>query len=110
MSIPHLTANAFRETIGSPGLTLVEFSAPWCPPCKALLPILEELAQAEDAVSIYQVNCDDHPALASEFGVMGMPTVFLFRSGEPLEKLVGLRPKPAYEAVIRKHATARTVS
>ncbi|HZG75689.1 MAG TPA: thioredoxin family protein [Paenibacillus sp.] len=110
MSIPHLTASTFREAVEAPGLTLVEFSAPWCPPCKALLPILEQLAEEEDATSIYQVNVDDHPELASEFGVMGMPTVFLFRSGEPLEKLVGFRPKPAYEAIIRKHETVRTVS
>ncbi|TLS52237.1 thioredoxin family protein [Paenibacillus antri] len=110
MSIPHLTADSFRAAAAAPGLTLIEFSAPWCPPCKALLPILEELSQEERDAAIYQVNVDDHPELASEFGVMGMPTVFLFRSGEPLEKLVGLRPKPAYAAVIRKHAAERTVS
>jgi thioredoxin 1 len=110
MSIPHLTANTFREAVEAPGLTLIEFSAPWCPPCKALLPILEELSREEEAASIYQVNVDDHPELASEFGVMGMPTVFLFRAGEPLEKLVGFRPKPVYEAVIRKHESVRTVS
>jgi len=109
MSLKSLTAESFREAVGGPQLTLVDFTAAWCPPCKTLKPILEQLADETEDAAVYQVDVDDQQELASAFGVMSLPTVFVFRAGEPLEKLVGLRPKQAYEAVIRKHAP-RTVS
>jgi thioredoxin 1 len=69
-----------------------------------LLPILEELADQLDArASIYKLDCDDSPATAGTYGVMSMPTVILFKDGEPLEKLVGLRSKTVYEGLISRH-------
>ncbi|WP_337103140.1 thioredoxin family protein [Paenibacillus sp. YIM B09110] len=92
-----------RETINE-GVTLVDYNAPWCPPCKPLIPILEELDVAyADSIRIIKVNCDDLPGAASEAGVMSMPTVILYKDGVPMEKLVGLRPKAAYQAIIDKH-------
>jgi thioredoxin 1 len=92
-----------RATINE-GVTLVDYNAPWCPPCKPLIPILEELNEAyADSIRIIKVNCDDLPGAASEAGVMSMPTVILYKDGVPMEKLIGLRPKAAYQAIIDKH-------
>ncbi|HZG86747.1 thioredoxin family protein [Paenibacillus sp.] len=105
MTLRSLNAEAFEGAIHSSKLTLVDFSAAWCPPCRTLLPILEQLAEEEgEAADIYSVDVDASPELAERFGVLSMPTVFAFKDGEALEKLVGLRPKPAYQAVIRRHA------
>ncbi|MEC0139645.1 thioredoxin [Paenibacillus macerans] len=97
-------ANEFNRESAASELVLADFDAPWCPPCKVLSPILEELHEEfQGAVPLLQVNCDDHPELASQYGIMSMPTVIFFRGGEPVEKLIGLRPKDAYRELIRKY-------
>jgi thioredoxin 1 len=77
---------------------LVEFGAPWCGPCKMLEPVLAELAPAyAGRVDFYTVDVDDNPQLAMDYGVMGVPTVILFKSGEPAHRLTGYRPRQALE-------------
>lgn len=91
----------YEDMMKSGGTAVIEFGAAWCPPCRALLPILDELAEEYGkSVKIASVDVDNSPALASVFGVMSMPTVILFKNGEPVDKLVGLRSKAAYKAVI----------
>ncbi|RRJ65849.1 thioredoxin [Paenibacillus oralis] len=98
-------ANEFNRESASAELVLADFDAPWCPPCKVLSPILEELHEEfQGVVPLLQINCDDHPELASQYGIMSMPTVILFRHGEPVEKLIGLRPKEVYRQLILKSA------
>lgn len=92
------------------GTVLVDYGAPWCPPCKGLLPILEELDRENgDRVRIIKVNCDELPDAAAEAGVMGLPTVVVYQDGQPVEKLIGLRPQPAYQGVIDKHTSQESV-
>jgi len=80
---------------------LVEFGAPWCGPCKMLEPVLAELSEAyAGQVDFYTVNVDDSPNLAMEYGVMGVPTVILFKSGEPVHRLTGYRPRQALEQAL----------
>lgn len=75
---------------------LVDFGAPWCGPCKMLDPILEELAAEFDGqADFYSVNVDDNQQLAMDFGIMGVPTVILFKEGQPVKRLTGFRPKRA---------------
>ncbi|MFC6228272.1 thioredoxin family protein [Paenibacillus allorhizosphaerae] len=101
-----LDDNTFRDGIRKQGVTLIDFGSVHCPPCRVLLPILEELeATMGDRMSIAKIDCDDSPRTASDYGVMSMPTVILFHDGEPVEKLVGLRPKSVYESVIAKYLT-----
>ena len=77
---------------------LVEFGAPWCGPCKMLEPVLEDLSEAyAGKVDFYTVNVDDDPNLAMTYGVMGVPTVILFKSGEAVQRLTGYRPRQALE-------------
>ncbi|TVY02224.1 thioredoxin [Cohnella terricola] len=96
--------DTFQESIREKGLTLVDFGAVWCPPCKTLKPILEELGEEQgEKLAVIEVDCDESPETASRFGVMSMPTVLLFHNGEPVEKLIGLRPKSAYENLLAKY-------
>lgn len=104
MGLQKTDTTAFRSAMKKKGLTMVDFGAKWCPPCKTLLPILEELEREEsDRLSVLQVDCDESPELAAEFGIMSMPTVLVFHNGEPVEKLIGLRPKGVYQAAIARY-------
>jgi thioredoxin 1 len=104
MSLVVVNEKTFQSDIRQLGVTLVDFGAPWCPPCKVLKPILEEIGgQFGEKIAVLEVNCDESPAIASEFGIMSMPTVVMFHNGQPVEKLVGLRPKAVYESLITRY-------
>nr|WP_285699355.1 thioredoxin [Actinomadura sp. NBRC 104412] len=73
---------------------LVEFWAEWCPPCTMLAPILDEIAiDYADRLTVGKINGDDHPEIVARYGVMGFPTLILFRDGEPVHRIVGAKPK-----------------
>ncbi|URN96033.1 MAG: thioredoxin [Candidatus Pristimantibacillus lignocellulolyticus] len=95
-----LTKDNFNQSIES-GVALVDFWAPWCGPCKMQLPIVEELAtELEGQAVIGKINVDDQPELAAQFGVMSIPTLILFKDGQPVDKMVGLQSKDALKAKI----------
>jgi len=98
MSILHLTADTFGETISS-GKVLVDFWAGWCGPCKALAPVINELAEeTADDVKIAKVDVDKESELAKRFKVMSIPTVIIFNDGVEVKRFVGRQPKEAYLA------------
>ncbi|MBY9079910.1 thiol reductase thioredoxin [Paenibacillus sp. HN-1] len=105
MAIQHAeSAEGLREKVKSGGLVLVDYGAEWCAPCRNLTPILEDLSREYNgAVSVVKVDCDELPELAAEAGVMGLPTVVVYKGGQPVEKLVGLSPKPVYTGVISRY-------
>jgi thioredoxin 1 len=76
---------------------VVDGWAPWCGPCKAIEPALEELAGATDRVEFVKLDIDANPETASRFGVLSLPTVILFEGGEPRESIYGARPKKHFE-------------
>jgi thioredoxin 1 len=76
---------------------VVDFWAPWCGPCKAIEPALDELAGATDRVEFVKLDIDANPETASRFGVLSLPTVILFEGGEPRKSIYGARPKKHFE-------------
>jgi thioredoxin 1 len=83
---------------------LVDFWAEWCPPCKMIVPILEQIeAEYGDRLTIAKLNGDDHPEIASRYGVMGFPTLNLFRDGEVVQQIRGAKPKRLLLADLERH-------
>jgi thioredoxin 1 len=104
MALTIVENDAMLKSIIREGIVLVDYGTPWCPPCKILLPILDEIdLEMTGRVRIVKVNCEDLPESAAEAGVMGTPTVIVYKEGQPMDKLVGLRPKSQYRAVLEKH-------
>lgn len=78
----------------SPVPVIVDFWAPWCPPCKMLSPVLDEIAREKDgAVRVAKVNADDYPHLGHRFGIRSLPTLLLFNNGELKDTIIGLTGK-----------------
>jgi thioredoxin 1 len=101
MSVLHLGAENFDETIGS-GKALVDFWASWCMQCKMVAPVIEELAvENEGSLTVAKVDVDSNNEIASRYGVMSIPTVVLFKDGAEVKRLVGVQPKETYQAAIR---------
>ena len=99
-NIANLTTANFQETITkSPLPVLVDFWAPWCGPCKAIAPILEELAKdLTGKLAIAKVNVDEAGEIAAQFGIRAIPTMILFKGGQAAETFVGLVDKATLRA------------
>lgn len=101
--IIELSSETFSSTISSGDKpVLVDFWAPWCTPCKAIAPILEEVAEEMgDAVQICKVNVEDNQSLAQELGIRAIPTLLVFRNGEKVDEMVGLSSKEDIKAKLK---------
>ena len=94
MSVIKLSDDNFNAAVKD-GLTLVDFYADWCGPCRMMAPILEAVAAERADLTVAKVNVDESAALASRFGVMSIPTLVLLDGGEEVKRIVGARPKDA---------------
>ena len=92
-----VTDESFRQDVlEAPGPVLVDFWAEWCGPCKAVAPVLDELAKDyAGKLTVAKVNIDDNPVTPNEYAVRGIPTMLLFRDGKLLDQKVGAMPKSA---------------
>ena len=93
-----------NEVIESAEPVLVDFTAVWCQPCKMLDPVVEELAEDwEDSVKVFKLDVDEHPNVAMNYGIMGVPTLMLFKGGEAVERVTGYQPKDRLEKKFTPH-------
>jgi thioredoxin 1 len=98
-SVLQVTDDSFAaEVLESDVPVLVDFWAAWCPPCRAMHPILDELATERDDLRVVGVDVESNQVIASQYGVLSMPTFMVFKHGGPVLKLIGSRPKRKLEA------------
>ncbi|WP_321313487.1 thioredoxin [Halarcobacter sp.] len=91
-----LTTENFESTVGE-GVSLVDFWAPWCGPCRMLSPIIDELAtDFEGKANVCKVNTDEQQDLAVKFGVRSVPTILIMKNGEIVDQLIGAQPKQVF--------------
>ncbi|MDR0818787.1 MAG: thioredoxin [Oscillospiraceae bacterium] len=99
-TIINLTKENMESEVAN-GVTLVDFWADWCGPCKLVAPILEELYEERDDFRLAKINVDEEGELAEGFGIQGIPTVILFRDGKAELAAVGAKQKSFYEEMLR---------
>ena len=95
--------NFQEEVISADKLAIVDLYATWCTPCKALAPVLEELADKyADKIKVVKVNVDEEESIAAKFGIASIPTVIFFKNGQTATSFVGLRSASEIEKMIEK--------
>jgi thioredoxin 1 len=97
-----LTEENFDEVlVATEGLVMVDFWAEWCGPCRAIAPVLEELAEAsEGRVTLMKVNVDENHGLAARYGIQSIPTILFFKEGAVVERVIGAAPKAVLQDIV----------
>ena len=99
-----LTEQNYDEAlVAAEGLVMVDFWAAWCGPCRAVAPVLEQVADEGD-VTLMKVNIDENPGLAARYGIRSIPTILFVKDGEVVDRVVGAASKAAFQKIIDAHA------
>ena len=105
-TLAQVTDNNFTaEVLEADGPVLVDFWAPWCGPCRVVAPVLEEIASERPDLTIVKLNIDDNQQTAARFQVMSIPTMILFKAGEPVKTVIGAYPKRKLEQELEPSLT-----
>ena len=96
MSAININKNNFQnEVMNSDKPVLLDFWAPWCVPCRMVVPIIEEIASEHADIKVGKINVDEQPELANKFGIMSIPTLVVIKNGKIIQQVSGARPKNA---------------
>ncbi len=96
-----VTESTFQgEVLDSTTPVIVDFWAEWCGPCHAVAPVLDRIVEEHDGVKLVKVNIDEEQGLAARYGVASIPTMILFKEGEPAAAAIGAQPKPMLEKAL----------
>lgn len=100
----HVTDDEFEKVVKEHPYVVVDFWAEWCAPCRAIAPIVEELAQKyAGKVAFVKVNTDENPMTPQKYMVMGIPTLLFFKEGNLVDQVVGAMPRGPFEERVKKH-------
>jgi thioredoxin 1 len=104
-SVANVTDATFEQEVLKAQLpVLVDFWAPWCGPCKAVAPVVDDLAKEyEGRLKVVKLNTDENPRTAQAYKIQGIPNFYLFKAGQPVEQVVGAVPKSTLAETINKH-------
>ncbi|MBQ8749814.1 MAG: thioredoxin [Clostridia bacterium] len=95
-----INENEFEEIVNDNSLVFVDFYATWCPPCKMLGPVLDDVnEEMGDKITMVKINVDENENISRQFGIINIPTMIIFKNGEPVGKMVGYRD---YEQVVEE--------
>lgn len=103
MPIRTITDASFNAAVEEGETVLVDFWANWCPPCKTIAPILEELDAELPNLKIVKLNVDDEPEAPSRYKVMSLPALIVFKNGQPVDKYVGFKSKNELKNLVGRH-------
>jgi len=104
-NILEITDGTFDSEVAGSELTMVDFWAEWCGPCRMVAPVVEELAEsyAEKGLKVGKVDVDENPNVAARYGIRSIPTILFFKDGEVVDRIVGAMPKPFFEEKVQAH-------
>lgn len=105
MALELTDQNFEKEVLKSDEVALVDFWAPWCGPCQRMAPVIDELAEEMkgQSVKIGKMNVDENQLTPGNYGIMSIPTMIIFKKGQPVEQIVGLQPKEALVNKLKAH-------
>ena len=106
-NITEVTDNNFQaEVLENDTPVLVDFWAPWCGPCRLVAPVMEEIANERDDIRVVKVNTDENQQTAVQYQIISMPTMILFRNGQEVHRVIGVRRRKELEAELEPALTA----
>ena len=109
MSAININKNNFQnEIMDSEKTVLLDFWAPWCAPCRMVVPVIEEIAGERPDIKVGKINVDEQPELASKFGIMSIPTLVVMKNGKIVQQVSGARPKDAILRMLFNDTAAHT--
>ena len=101
MAAININSNNFHsEVMNSEKKVLLDFWAPWCGPCRMVAPVVEEIAKERPDIKVGKINVDENPELASQFGIMSIPTLVVMKDGRIVDQAIGARPRNAILAML----------